>query len=91
MGKTKIITSEGFEIYGENILFDDKKKIISSDFKTEIIDKNDNKISVEMFNYLIDKNIFFSKGKIKIEDINKNNYNFSEIYIDEKKKYNCRV
>ncbi len=85
LGKTKIITSEGFEIYGENILFDDKKKLISSDFTTKIIDRNDNKISVEMFNYLINKNIFFSKGKIKIEDSNKNNYNFSEIYIDEKK------
>ena len=31
-------------------------------------------------------NIFFSKGNIKIKDINNNDYNFSEIYIDEKKK-----
>ena len=39
-----------------------------------------------MFNYSTLTNIFFSKGNIKIKDINKNNYNFSEIYIDENKK-----
>ena len=39
-----------------------------------------------MFNYSILNNIFFSKGKIKIKDINNNNYNFSEIYVDENKK-----
>ena len=31
------------------------------------------------------KKIFFSKGSIKVIDINNNNYNFSEIYIDEVK------
>ena len=39
-----------------------------------------------MFNYSILTNIFFSKGKIKIKDINNNDYFFSEIYIDEKEK-----
>jgi len=39
-----------------------------------------------MFNYSILTNIFFSKGNIKIKDINNNDYNFSEIYIDENKK-----
>ena len=29
--------------------------------------------------------MFLSEGKIKIRDINDNDYNFSEIYIDEKK------
>ena len=53
---------------------------------TEIIDKDGNQILVEMFKYFIDKNMFFSKGKIQIKDINNNNYNFSEIYIDEKNK-----
>ena len=39
-----------------------------------------------MFNYSILTNIFFSKGNIKVTDINSNIYNFSEIYIDETKK-----
>ncbi len=86
VGNTKIVTSEGFQVIGENVFFDDKKKIITSNENTKIIDKNGNQIFVESFNYLIEKNIFFSKGNIKIIDINNNNYNFSEIYIDEKKR-----
>ena len=39
-----------------------------------------------MFNYNSIKNVLFSKGEIKLEDINKNSYKFNEIYIDEKKK-----
>ena len=39
-----------------------------------------------MFNYSTLTNIFFSKGNIKITDVNNNNYSFSEIYIDENKK-----
>ena len=39
-----------------------------------------------MFKYSTLSRIFFSKGNIKIKDINNNNYNFSEIYIDENKK-----
>ena len=83
-GESNIITSEGYKIYGSNILFDNKQKKISSNTKTQIIDKSGNKIFLEMFDYSIEKNIFFSKGNIKIIDINSNNYNFSEIYIDER-------
>ena len=39
-----------------------------------------------MFNYFTEKNIFFSKGKIEVLDVNNNKYSFSEIYIDEIKK-----
>ena len=84
-GNTKIITSEGYVVIGTNISFDNKKKIISSNDNTKIVDKDGNEIYLEMFNYLIEKNMFFSQSNIKIIDINKNNYNFSEIYIDEKK------
>ena len=63
-----------------------KKKIISSLAKTEIIDKDGNKISLDMFNYFTEKNIFFSKGKVEVLDVNNNKYSFSEIYIDEIKK-----
>jgi LPS-assembly protein len=82
-GKTKILTSEGYTVEGENIVFNNNKKIISSNYDTQITDKDGNEITVEMFNYFIEKNIFFSKGAIQVSDINNNNYNFSEIYIDE--------
>ena len=83
-GKTEILTSEGFKITTSEVKFNDKEKTISSEFPAIIIDKDGNKINVELFNYLINKNLFFSKGKITITDKNKNSYNFSEIFIDEK-------
>ena len=85
-GNTKIITSNGYEVISANVIFDNKKKIISSRNKTQIKDKDGNKILVDMFSYSTSTNIFFSKGNIKIFDINNNNYSFSEIYIDENVK-----
>jgi len=85
-GATKIITSKGFEISSANVTFDNIKKLIRSNYKTQIVDKDGNKIFVDMFDYSTSTNIFFSKGNIKILDINNNEYNFSEIYIDENKK-----
>jgi len=84
-GVTKIITSGGIEVLSANVFFDNKNKTILSDYKTQIKDKDGNKITVDMFNYSILTGIFFSKGNIKVLDINNNNYNFSEIYIDENK------
>ena len=85
-GKTKVITSEGFEVLGSNVFLDDKKKLIYSNYKTKIKDKDGNKIIVDMFSYSILTNIFFSKGNIEVFDVNNNIYNFSEIYVDEKEK-----
>ena len=85
-GETKIITSGGYEIIGSNVFLDNRKNTIYSDNDTQIFDKDGNQISVEMFNYSILTNIFFSQGNIQILDINNNIYNFAEIYIDEKKK-----
>ena len=85
-GKTEILTSEKFNIKGEDIVYDNNKKIISSNNKTEIIDKNGNVIVVSMFNYIVDKNMFISTGNIKITDSKKNEYYFTEVYIDEKKR-----
>ena len=83
-GPTKIITSEGTILEGSDILYSDQNQLISSTQKAELVDKSKNKIFLEMFNYVIDKNLFLSKGKTKMLDINTNEYNFSEIYIDEK-------
>ena len=56
-GPTKIITSKNYHIEGEDIIYDDKKKIIYSQNQTSITDIDNNKIDVEMFNYLTLKNI----------------------------------
>ena len=86
VGLTTIVTSENYRFESENVVFDNKNKIIKSDFPTKISDPNGNIFFVSMFNYNSIKNILFSKGEIKLEDINKNIYKFSQIYIDEKKK-----
>ena len=85
-GDTKIVTSGGYVVSSSSVIFDNKRNIIYSKNKTNILDKDGNNITVEMFNYSILSSIFFSKGNIKVEDVNTNIYNFSEIYIDENKK-----
>ena len=86
VGLTTIVTSENYRFESENVVFDNRNKIIKSDFPTKISDPNGNIFFVSMFNYNSIKNILFSKGEIKLEDINKNIYKFNQIYIDEKKK-----
>ena len=86
IGPTRVLTSENYEIIGEDIIYDDFKKIIYSQSSTNITDVDENIIQVEMFNYLTEKKMFFSKGEIEVKDKRSNNYLFSEIYIDEKNK-----
>ena len=86
LGPTKITTSENYIIEGSDIIFDDLKKFISSEKKTKIIDQENNKIFLDNFEYLTEDYIFKSIGKIKVEDNLDNIYNFSQIYIDTKKK-----
>ena len=86
IGLTTIITNENYFFESNNVVFDNKNKIIKSDFPTKIIDPEGNKIFVNMFNYNSIKNILYSKGEIKLEDKNKNIYKFNQLYIDEKKK-----
>ena len=62
------------------------KKDLSVQKKSNIIDADNNKINLENFEYLIDNNIFKSIGLIEFEDKNDNTYEFSQIYIDTKKK-----
>ena len=67
-GDTDIITSEQYRIQGKDIFYDNDKGIIYSKLKTKIIDINGNEIYVDMFDYSIDKKMFFSQGNIKILD-----------------------
>ncbi len=86
VGLTTVNTSENYFFESKNVVFDNKNKIIKSDFPTKIIDPDGNIILVNMFNYNSIKNILFSEGDIRLEDKKKNIYRFKQLYIDEKKK-----
>ena len=85
-GPTKITTSENYIIQGEDIIFDNLKKIIISNKNAQITDQDNNKIYLDKFEYQIEENIFKSIGYVKVEDKFKNVYEFSQIYIDTKKQ-----
>ena len=86
IGKTYIKTSENYLLEGSNITFDDLNKFINSKNSTIITDLNNNKIFLNNFEYFVDQYIFKSIGEVKIKDNLKNTYNFSQIYIDTKKR-----
>ena len=51
VGKTYIKTSEGYSLTGEDIVFDNKKNIITSDKPAILIDLENNNISLDNFEY----------------------------------------
>ena len=61
-------------------------KVLSSNQSTKITDIEKNLIFLDNFEYQSNLNIFKSIGNIKVKDKLDNSYNFSQIYIDEKKK-----
>tara|TARA_B100001093_G_scaffold361578_1_gene346309 strand:+ start:1760 stop:4159 length:2400 start_codon:yes stop_codon:yes gene_type:complete len=85
-GSTKITTSEKYIINGQDILLDNNRKYIRSDKRAEVSDKDNNKVFLDNFEYQTKNNIFKSIGFVKLEDKTGNVYNFSQIYIDTKKK-----
>ena len=85
-GKTKIITSEKYIIEGKDITLNNSLNFITSSEKTTISDQDNNKIYLENFEYNTKNNIFKSIGFTKIEDNKGNISEFSQIYIDTKKK-----
>ncbi len=85
-GETTILTSEGYFLSGNNIKFNNQMNLIISNENAEITDIDGNKITVENFEYSTDKSFFKSIGNIKVIDIHKNSYNFTQVYIDEKKR-----
>ena len=85
-GKTKIITAENYTLDGEDLFVDGLKKIIKSKKQAILKDQAGNLIYLENFEYSTVNNIFKSIGLIEIKDLNKNNYQFSQIYVDTKKR-----
>ena len=85
-GPTKIITSDNYIINGKDIIVNNFKKFIYSSENSIVTDEDGNQIYLENFEYQTDSNIFKSVGYVKIQDKINNNYEFSQIYIDTKKK-----
>ena len=86
IGFTKFITSKNYTLKGADINFDNKNKKIKSNQASILEDLSGNKIYLENFEYIQEKNIFKSVGLVKILDQFENTYNFSQIYIDTEKK-----
>ncbi len=86
LGKTSLETIKGYKVETSNIILDNNKSSITSSEETIIRDKDNNNIYLNNFSYLKEENIFKSVGSIKVIDKLKNSYNFTQIYIDEKKE-----
>jgi LPS-assembly protein len=86
MGPTEVLTAEGYIVNSADIIMDNSKNSIVSNKKTIIKDIDGNKIFLENFEFLNKKNIFKSIGVVKVEDKLNNTFEFSQIYIDTKKK-----
>ena len=82
---TEIVTSENYILRGKNITVDNKDFIISED-QSILEDTEGNKIYLENFTYNVRNRIFKSIGLIRIEDKFDNSYEFTQIYIDTKKR-----
>ena len=86
IGPTSLISSKNYTLDGQDLYFDNENKNIKSDKPSILKDLSGNEIYLDNFEYLAEENIFKSVGKIKIIDQLSNNYEFSQIYIDTKKK-----
>ena len=83
---SNLTIKEGYNIKSQEILYDAKNRVLFSNQNSALTDEDGNYVTVTMFQYHIEKNLFSSLGKIKIVDINKNQYFFKELHVDTKKK-----
>ncbi len=86
IGPTEIITSENYLIETADVTLNNSTKQIVSKRKTTVTDVDKNKIFVDNFEYQTGNNIFKSIGNIEVIDNKQNRYEFSQVYIDTKKK-----
>ncbi len=86
VGKTTVFTAGGFVIEGKDVIFDHNLNYIKSDDPATVQDLEKNRIYLDNFEYSTSNSFFKSVGNIKIIDSKNNKYNFTQIYIDEKKK-----
>ena len=85
-GQSKITTKENYIAIGRDFILDNRNNLLISEKDTIIEDPEGNSIYLANFEFLNKTNIFKSIGLIKITDKLKNTYEFSQIYIDTKKK-----
>ena len=85
-GETTVLTSSGFIIEGDDIIYDKNKNYITSSKPAKIKDLEQNEVFLDSFEYSVINSFFKSTGKIVVLDSKNNKYNFSQIFIDEKKK-----
>ena len=86
LGESKLSTTEGYNVVTLNLVVNLDNNSAFSKNNSIIEDLEGNKINLENFEYNSSNNIFKSIGNIKIKDKMNNSYNFSQIYIDERKK-----
>ena len=85
-GLTNISTSENYNIETSNIVLNKKLNFVTSKKPTIITDLENNIIKLENFEYQKEDKIFKSIGAIEITDKLNNSYQFSQLYIDTKRK-----
>ena len=85
-GSTELVTTEKYIINSSDLRINKRNSLISSNNQTIVTDEENNNITLENFRYNAESNIFKSIGNIKIKDRNTNAYEFSQIYIDTKKR-----
>ena len=80
-GKTYIKLANDYKIITDNIEYLKNENTIQSKFKTILIDKFNNQISVKDFVYLTDKKLFHGNDIVML-DADENNYLFKNTIID---------
>jgi len=80
-GKTYIQLANDYKIITDNIEYLKNENTIQSKFKTILIDKFNNQISVKDFVYLTDKKLFHGNDIVML-DADENNYLFKNTIID---------
>ena len=78
-------TVENYTLNSEDVLVDNKNQFIKSNKKSSLIDEDGNQF-FENFEYSLQKSLFKSIGSVEILDGKKNKYEFSQVYIDNKKR-----
>jgi len=86
VGSTLVSTDEGYILEGNDLFVDNKEQLIRSDEKSILKDQDGNLIFLDNFEYSVKDSLFKSIGLIEIQDYKKNKYEFSQVYIDTKKK-----
>ena len=85
-GESSFETIKGYKIKTSDLVINYKNFSVISNNQTTIKDLDGNSIKLENFEYLKEKNIFKSIGKINLTDKLNNIYKFSQLYIDEEKQ-----